>query len=152
MGKETRIDQDSSGEVNRLDEVSSNGHFVTSARNDTWVIALDCWTCYNCGKLGHQTKDCLNCYGCGKPGHFVRGCPEQVKSTPKQGNAGGCALTQGEAELSTSQVVAIQISIAYTSAYTLINSGVQHSYMFAQFVKELVMELKLLGEVCVVSL
>ena len=40
MGKETRINEDSLGEVNRLAKILSNGHFVTSARNDTWVIVV----------------------------------------------------------------------------------------------------------------
>ena len=69
-------------------------------------------------------KDYLNCYSCGKLGHFDRDCPDQEKSTPKQGNVGYCALTQGETDVGTSQAVAGQISIAHTSAYALINSGV----------------------------
>ena len=44
-------------------------------------------------------------------------------STPKQGNARVYALTQREADAGTSQVVAGQISIAHTFAYTLIDSG-----------------------------
>ena len=51
-------------------------------------------------------KDCLNYYNYGKPRHFARDCSEQDKSTPKQGNARDCALTQGEVESGTSQVVA----------------------------------------------
>ena len=62
------------------------------------------------------------------------------------------ALTQGEVEVSTSQVVAGQISIAHTSAYTLIDSGASHSFVSTIFVKKLDMEPILLDEVCVVSL
>ena len=65
----------------------------------------NCWKashiardCQNCGKPGHLTKDYLHCYGCGKPGHFAQDCPEQDKSTPKQGNARVYALTQRETD------------------------------------------------------
>ena len=68
-------------------------------------MARDCQNCYKCGKPGYLMKDYLNCYNCGKPGHFAQDCSEQDKSTLKQGNAGDCALTQGEAESGTSQVV-----------------------------------------------
>ena len=61
-------------------------------------------------------------------------------------------MTQGKAEAGTSQVVASQISIAHISAYTLIDSGASHLFMFAIFVKKLYMEPVLLDEVCVVSL
>ena len=70
-------------------------------------MARDYRNCYRYGKSGHLTKDCLNCYSYGKPGHFARDCPEKDKSTPKQGNARDCTLTQGEAEAGTSQVVAV---------------------------------------------
>ena len=40
MGQVTRVDQNSLGETNRLKEVLSNGHYVTSARDDTWVIVV----------------------------------------------------------------------------------------------------------------
>ena len=40
MGQVTRVDQNSLGETNRLKEVLSNGHHVTSARDDTWVIVV----------------------------------------------------------------------------------------------------------------
>ena len=62
------------------------------------------------------------------------------------------ALTQGEAEVGTSKVVVGQISIAHTSAYTLIDSRASHSFVSAIFVKKLDMELIFLGEICVVSL
>ena len=62
------------------------------------------------------------------------------------------ALTQGEVEADTSQVVAGQISVAHTSAYALIDSGASYSFVFAMFVKKLDMKLVLLGEVCVASL
>ena len=69
-------------------------------------MAHDCRNCYKCGKPGHLTKDCLNYYSCERPGHFGHDCSDQDKSTPKQGNAGDCALAQGEAESGTSLVVA----------------------------------------------
>ena len=34
VGQGTRIDHNSLGEVNRLDEILNNGHYVTSARDD----------------------------------------------------------------------------------------------------------------------
>ena len=77
-------------------------------------LATDYQNCHNCGKLGHLTKDCLNCYNCGKHGHFARDCPKQEQSNLKQGNARVYALTQGEAEVGTSQVVAGQISVTHT--------------------------------------
>ena len=49
-------------------------------------------------------------------------------------------------------MVAGLISIAYTSAYTLIDSKASHSFVFALFVKKLDMEPALLDEVCVASL
>ena len=47
------------------------------------------------------------------------------------------ALMQGEVATSTSKVVAGQISIARTSAYTLIDSGASHSFVSTNFVKKL---------------
>ena len=70
----------------------------------------------------------------------------------KQGNARVYTLTQEEAEASTSQVVAGQITIAHTSTFTLIDSGASYSFVFAMFIKKLDMETILLGEACVVSL
>ena len=64
-------------------------------------------------------KDCLNCNNYEKTGHFTRDCPKQGKSGQKKSNARVYALTQGEAEVGTSKVVASQISITHTSAYTL---------------------------------
>ena len=49
-------------------------------------------------------------------------------------------------------MVAGQISIAHTLAYTLIDSGASHSFMSAIFFKKLDIEHVLLDEVCVVSL
>ena len=40
MGQETKVNQDSSGEVNKLDGTSSNGHFATSAKDNIWVIVM----------------------------------------------------------------------------------------------------------------
>ena len=94
----------------------------------------------------------MNCYSCRKPGHFALDFSEQDKSTPKQGNARVYALTQGEANAGTFQVVVGQIFIAHTSAYTLIDSGALHSFMYTLFVKKLDIEPVLLDEVCVVSL
>ena len=62
------------------------------------------------------------------------------------------ALTQGEAKTGTSKVVVGQISVAYTSAYTLIDSGTSHSFVSATFVKKLDMVPDLLDEMCIVSL
>ena len=62
------------------------------------------------------------------------------------------ALTQGEAEAGTSNVMTGQISIAHTSTYTLINSRASHSFLFAYFIKKLDMVLELLNDVCNVSL
>ena len=62
------------------------------------------------------------------------------------------ALTQGEAEAGTSQVVAGQISIAHTSGYTLIDFGALHSFVSATFIKKLDLVPVLLDAVCVVSL
>ena len=36
----TRVCQNSSGEVNRLDKTSSNGHCATNAKDGIWVIAI----------------------------------------------------------------------------------------------------------------
>ena len=82
-----------------------------------------------------MTKDCLNCYSYGKPGYFARDCTEQDKSTLKQGNARVYALTQGEADVGTSQVVAGQ-----------------KVFVFALFVRKLDIEPTLLDEACIVSL
>ena len=62
------------------------------------------------------------------------------------------ALTQGEVEVSTSQVVAGQSSIAHTSAYTLIDSGALHLFVSATFITKLDMGPILLDDVYVVSL
>ena len=62
------------------------------------------------------------------------------------------ALIQGEAEAGTSKVVPGQISIAHTSAYTLIDYVASHSFVSATFVKKLDMAPDLLGEMCIVSL
>ena len=62
------------------------------------------------------------------------------------------ALTQGEAEASTSKVVAGQISIVHTSAYTLIDFGASHSFVSATFVTTLDMVPDLLHEMCIGSL
>ena len=40
MDKRTRIGQNSSGQINKLDEISSNDHYVISARDDIWVIVV----------------------------------------------------------------------------------------------------------------
>ena len=61
-------------------------------------------------------------------------------------------MTQGEAEADTSKVVAVQISIAHISAYTLIDSIVSYSFVSTTFVKKLDMVPDLLDEACVVSL
>ena len=118
----------------------------------TGHLARDCQNCRNCGKPSHLIKDCLNYYNCRKLGHFPQDCPEHEGSNLKQGNARVYGLTQGEVEASTSQVLVGQISIAHTSAYTLIDSGVLHSFVSTIFVKKLDMEPVLLDEVCVVSL
>ena len=112
----------------------------------------DSQKCYNYGKFGHLARDCQNCYNCGKPRHFARECLEPGKPDQKQGNARVPALMQGEAEAGTSKVVASQISIAHTSTYTLIDSGVSHSFVSANFVKKLDILLDLLDEMCIVSL
>ena len=61
-------------------------------------------------------------------------------------------MTQGEVDAGTSQVVAGQISIAHTSAYTLIDFGASHLLMSAVFVRKLDMEHVLRGEAYVISL
>ena len=40
LGQGIRVNQNSSGEVNRPDENLSNDHYVTSARDDIWVIVV----------------------------------------------------------------------------------------------------------------
>ena len=49
-------------------------------------------------------------------------------------------------------MVAGQISITYTLAYALIDSGASHSFVSSMFVKKLDIEPFLLGEACIVSL
>ena len=61
------------------------------------------------------------------------------------------ALTQMEVEIGTSNVVANQISIANTSADTLINSRASHSFVFDSFIQKLDMFPKLLDDVCNIS-
>ena len=61
--------------------------------------------CFNYGKLDHLARDCQNCYICGKPSHFARECPDQRKVEKKQSNARVYALTQGEAEARSFNVV-----------------------------------------------
>ena len=61
------------------------------------------------------------------------------------------SFTQGEVEVGSSKVVASQISIAHTSAYTLIDYRVSHSFVFATFVKKLDMVPDLLDEMCIIS-
>ena len=40
MGQETRVGWNSLEEVSKLDRISSNGHFVTSVKDDIWVIVM----------------------------------------------------------------------------------------------------------------
>ena len=40
VGQGIKVDQNSLREVNRLDEILSNGHYVTSARDDIWVTIV----------------------------------------------------------------------------------------------------------------
>ena len=40
MGQGTRVSQDSSGGVNRLDRTSSSGHFATNAKDGILVIVM----------------------------------------------------------------------------------------------------------------
>ena len=40
MDQGTRVNQNRLGEINKLDEISSNGHYVISARDDIWVIVV----------------------------------------------------------------------------------------------------------------
>ena len=61
-------------------------------------------------------------------------------------------MTQGQAETSTSNVIASQISTAYTSTYTLIDSGASYSFVFASFIKKLDMVPELPDDVCSISL
>ena len=35
VGQEIRVDQNNLGQANKLDEILNNGHYVTSARDDT---------------------------------------------------------------------------------------------------------------------
>ena len=60
-------------------------------------------------------------------------------------------MTQGEAEVGTSNVVIGQIYIAYTSAYSLIDFKASCSFFFlfsTSFIKKLDMVLELLDNVC----
>ena len=61
-------------------------------------------------------------------------------------------MTQEEAEVGTSRMVAGQISIAHTSAYTLIDSRASHLFVSTIFVKKLDMVPDLLDEMCIISL
>ena len=40
MGQGTKVSQDSSEEVNKLDGTSNSGHFATNAKDDIWVIVM----------------------------------------------------------------------------------------------------------------
>ena len=62
------------------------------------------------------------------------------------------ALTQREAEISTSNVVAGYISIAHTSAYTLLNFRALYSFISTSFIKKWDIVPELLDEVYNISL
>ena len=55
MGQGIRVDQNSSGQVNKCKR-RHLGDCSDSPR------------CYNCGKAGHIARDCRNCQNCDKPG------------------------------------------------------------------------------------
>ena len=40
MDQETRVGWNSSEEVSKLDGISSNGHFATSAKDGIWLIVM----------------------------------------------------------------------------------------------------------------
>ena len=61
-------------------------------------------------------------------------------------------MTWGEVEVGASDVVSSQISKAYTSTYTLIDSKALHSFVTASFIKRLDMVPELLDDVCNISL
>ena len=87
VGQGIKVEQNSSGEVNRLDEILSNDHYVISARDEIFVTVVIHQDAIIVGKLAilpetigtvrivaslDLTKDCLNCYSHGKPRHFAR--------------------------------------------------------------------------------
>ena len=56
MGQGTMVSQNSSGEINKLDKVSSNGRYVASARDDAWVIVVTHQDAIIVGKLAIQPE------------------------------------------------------------------------------------------------
>ena len=56
VGQGIKVDQNSSGEVNRLVEILSNGHYVTCARDDIQVTVMTHQDAIIMGKLAILPK------------------------------------------------------------------------------------------------
>ena len=61
-------------------------------------------------------------------------------------------MTHKKAKAGASNVVSYQISIAYTSVYTLINFGASNSFVVTAFIKRIDMVYEFLDVVCSISL
>ena len=51
MDQGTKVSQDNSWEVNRIDGTSSSGHFAMNAKDDIWVIVMTHQDAIIVGKL-----------------------------------------------------------------------------------------------------
>ena len=97
-----------------------------------------------CGKL--HSRECRMganvCYACGQECHFVKSCPYKRKErkpirTQPRPNARVYSLSEDDGNAGLSTIVTGQFPVANLFLYTLINSGVAHSFIASKVVEKL---------------